>query len=56
MSEQILPNEVLPVREVDDQAEFDTDLAYLRGLAAAIFEHASPQDLMRIAAFDGDRA
>lgn len=56
MSEQILPNEVLPLPEVDDQAEFDADLAYLKGLASAIFEHASPQALMRIAAFDGDRS
>lgn len=54
MSDQTLPNEVVPVREVDDQAEFDADLAYLKGLASAIFEHATPKALMRIAAFDGD--
>jgi hypothetical protein len=40
---------------VDDQAEFDADLAYLQGLAGAIFEHATPHALMRIAVFDGDR-
>jgi hypothetical protein len=34
--------------------EFDTDLAYLQRLAAAIFEHASPEDLMHIAAHDQD--
>lgn len=53
MSEQILPDEVIP--EVDGQAEFDADLSYLQGLSAAIFEHASPQDLLHIAAFDRDR-
>ena len=56
MSDQILPNQVLPLREVDDQAEFDSDLAYLRDLSTAIFEHAAPQALMRIAAFDADRS
>lgn len=55
MSDQTLPNEVLPVREVDDQAEFDADLAYLYGLAEAIFAYAKPQDLLHIAAFDRDR-
>lgn len=55
MSHEILPSEVLPVREVDDQAEFDADLAYLKGLAGAIFEHATPHALVRIAAFDGAR-
>ena len=37
------------------QDEFDADLAYLQGLAAAIFEHATPEALMCIAAFDRDR-
>lgn len=56
MSDQTLPNQVLPMLEVDDQAEFNADLAYLKGLASAIFEHATPRALMGIAAFDGDRA
>lgn len=59
MSHEILPNEVFPVwtpeHARDDQAEFDADLAYLKGLAEAMFAYATPEDLMRIAAFDGDR-
>ena len=50
MSQEIIPS------DVDDQSEFDADLAYLKGLAEGIFAYASPQDLLRIAAFDGDRA
>jgi hypothetical protein len=42
--------------EVDGEAEFNADLAYLKGLSEAIFEHASPQALLHIAAFDRDRA
>jgi hypothetical protein len=41
---------------VDDQAEFDSDFAYLRGLAEALFAYADPLDLLHIAAFDGDNA
>jgi hypothetical protein len=36
-----------------DQAEFDADMAYLRGMADTLFEHASAPDLMRIAAGAG---
>jgi hypothetical protein len=32
-----------------EDAEFDADMAYLRGMAGALFEHATPDDLMRIA-------
>lgn len=55
MSEPNLTHEALPVREVDGQAEFNADLAYLYGLAEAIFAYAPPQDLLHIAAFDRDR-
>jgi hypothetical protein len=41
---------------VDGQAEFDADLAYLYGLAEALFAYAAPQDLLHIAAFDRDQA
>lgn len=65
MSNEIVPSEVVPVwtpqdhqprRCLEDQAEFEADLAYLRGLATAILEYSSPQALMRIAAFDGDKS
>jgi hypothetical protein len=60
MSDQMIPNEVasvgVPGNYIDDQAEFEADLAYLQGLSTAILEHATPQALMRIAAFDGDNA
>jgi hypothetical protein len=41
---------------VDGQAEFDADLAYLHGLAEALFAYANPLNLLHIAAFDGDHA
>jgi hypothetical protein len=56
MSDQTVTHETFPDREVDSQAEFDADLDYLKGLASAIFEHATPQDLLHIAAFDKDQA
>jgi hypothetical protein len=56
MSQEIIPNEVFPVREVDDQAEFDADLAYLYGLSEALFAYAAPEDLLHIAAFDRGRS
>jgi hypothetical protein len=50
MSEKTVTHET--VRVVDGQAEFEADLAYIRGLAEAIFAYAPPQDLLHIAAFD----
>jgi hypothetical protein len=32
-----------------DDAEFEADMDYLRSLADAIFEHASPADLLKFA-------
>lgn len=60
MSNDSIPTEAVEVRPprnyIDDQAEFEADLAYLRGLSAAILEHATPEALMRISAFDADNA
>jgi hypothetical protein len=50
------PQSEQPLITAEDPDEFDADMAYLRGLATAIFEHATPAHLMRLAAFDRDRS